>query len=379
MSYRLARFELEFRIQYIICAVINHGGTKAQRKTTSQILNNMRTKVYLLALLLFLGFQRAKAQTDSCIVNLKNASTSYDGGEYDAAIRLLKSSLDKCNLDKQEKIEAYKLLILSYLKVDNLEEADKAAGQIMKIDPYYKPDKFKDDPRLSGLFEKYKPAPVFRMGISGGINTSYATAVNTYYITHPDETQGVGEYNSKSGFQLGLSAEYCLYRDLWMELGFGFRQSNYQHILNDVNGATIDYSEQLSYFDLPVSLKYYFLKGALKPYLEGGANLSFLSEAISTTKRDEEQDLIDRTAMRNDFMGGWFGGAGAVYSIKGLNIFAGARYIYYSEYVNKEGTRNDDPVNTFKYNYIDDDFRLDYLEINAGVSYNLSYKNQKIK
>jgi hypothetical protein len=164
-----------------------------------------------------------------------------------------------------------------------------------------------------------------------------------------------------------------------MELGFGFRQSNYQHILHDVNGATIDYSEQLSYFDLPVSLKYYFLKGALKPYLEGGANLSFLSDAISTTKRDEEQDLIDRTAMRNDFMGGWFGGAGAVYSIKGLNIFAGARYIYYSEYVNKEGTRNDDPVNTFKYNYIDDDFRLDYLEINAGVSYNLSYKNQKIK
>jgi hypothetical protein len=36
-------------------------------------------------------------------------------------------------------------------------------------------------------------------------------------------------------------------------------------------------------------------------------------------------------------------------------------------------------VNTFKYYYVDDDFRLDYLQINVGVSYAISYRNQIVK
>jgi hypothetical protein len=292
---------------------------------------------------------------------------------------LLHSSLDRCNLDRNEKIEAYKLLILSYLKVDNLEEADKAAERIVKIDPYYKPDKFKDDPRLSGLFEKYKPVPVFRIGISGGVNTSHATVVNSYSIVHPDGTSGLDEYKSKTGFQLGLNAEHKVFKDLWVEAAFGYRQSSYEHFLYEVEGTTIQYSEKLSYFDAPLSLKYYFLHGRLRPYLEGGFTFSFLSDAISTSIRDNEKDLVDRTAFRNDFMGGWFGGYGMAYSIKGLSIFGDVRYTWYSKNVNKEGTRYDDPVNTFKYYYLDDDFHLNYLALSVGVSYSLSYKNQKVK
>ena len=331
--------------------------------------------------LLFLmttGLQRASAQADSCIINLKNGGTAYDQGDYDGAIRLLRSALETCSLDKNEKIAGYKLLILSYLKADNLEEADKMAGRIMKIDPYFKPDKLRDDPRLSALFEKYKPVPIFKMGIGGGINRSYADVSESYSIVHANGAQGLDDYNSQTGFQLGLSAEYRLHKDLWLEAGFGYRQSKYEHLLYEVENSTINYSEKLSYFDLPVSLKYVFLKSAVKPYLEGGANLSFLSGAISTTTRDDQKDLIDRSGLRYDFMNGWFGGAGAAYSMKGLEIFFGVRYVYYSKNVNKEGTRYDDPVSVFKYYYIDDDFRLDYLQVNAGVRYVLSYRNQKV-
>ena len=338
--------------------------------------------IHLLILLIFASATtafEAAAQTDSCIIKLKNANTGYDQGDYDGAIKLLRSALADCPLDKNEKIQSNKLLILCYLKVDNLEEADKTAAEIIRIDPYYKPDKFKDDPKLSALFEKYKPVPVFKMGFGGGINSSYATVVNSHSVVDNDGTTGLGEYNSQTGFQLGLSAEYRAWKDLWIEVGFGYRQSQYEHILYDVNSSIINYSEKLSYFDVPVSLKYVFLKSTLRPYVEGGADLSFLSSAISTTTRDELKDLVDRSALRNDFMGGWFGGIGVVYAMKGLQLFAGARYVYYSENVNKEGTRNDDPVNVWKYGYVDDDFRLDYLQINVGISYALAYRNQKIK
>jgi hypothetical protein len=36
-------------------------------------------------------------------------------------------------------------------------------------------------------------------------------------------------------------------------------------------------------------------------------------------------------------------------------------------------------TNVFKYYYIDDDFRMDNWQVNVGVNYTISYKNQKVK
>jgi hypothetical protein len=322
--------------------------------------------------------QKSYAQSDSCIIKLKNANTSFEQGDYDGTIRLLRSTLLECNLDKYDKIQANKLLIMSYLKVDNLEEADKAAAEIMRIDPYFRPDKFKDDPKLSALFEKYKPTPMFRMGIYGGINFSSIDVVQSYSIVHDDNAEGLDSYNSKMGFQLGAFAEYRAYKSLWLELGFMYRQSKYEHILDSVENTTITYKEKLSYFDLPLSMKYYFLNRTVSPYLEAGGTFSFLAGALGTTTREGEEDLVNRTDYRNSFDVGYFGGAGVVYKIKGMQLFADVRYSYFSKNVNKDGTRYSDPVNVFKYYYIDDDFRMDNFQVNVGISYTLTYKNQKM-
>ncbi len=334
-----------------------------------------------LALVLFIaGNFEAMAQADSCSVKLKNANLGFDQGDYDGAVKLLRSALSECQLDKIEKIQANKLLIMSYLKIDNLEEADKVAATIMKIDPYYKPDKFKDDPAYCALFEKYQPTPVLRIGLNAGVNFSMIDVVNSYSIVHEDaEATDFSEYNSKTGFQIGAQAEYRAYKNLWVELGLSFRQSQYEHILDSVENTTINYSEKLSYFDIPLSAKYFFLDKTFCPYIEAGATFSFVTDALSTTKRDDVKDLVNRTDYRNTFMMGYFGGAGISYKMQGLQVFADFRYVYYPENVNKEGTRYADDVNVFKYYYIDDDFRLDNLMVSFGVAYVLSYRNQKVK
>jgi hypothetical protein len=343
----------------------------------------MKSKIEILGLaivMLIITTQNINAQTDSCSIKLKNASTSFDQGDYDGSIKLLQSSLSECKLDKNEKIQANKLLIMNYLKVDNLEEADKTAATIMKIDPYYKPDKFKDDIKLSALFEKYQPTPVFRVGFSAGINQTMIDVINTYSIVHDDEASAdFAAYNGKIGFQLGLQAEYRAFNKLWIELGAQFRQSSYEHILDSVEGTTIDYSEKLSYFDFPLSLKYYIQEKTWSPYIEAGANFSFMTNALSTTQRDDQKDLVNRTDYRNTFMTGFFGGAGVSYKLKGISVFAALRYTYFGDNVNKDGTRYADQTNVFKYYYIDDDFRMDNWQINAGISYTLSYKNRIAK
>lgn len=326
------------------------------------------------------SMQHASAQTDSCSIKLKNANTGYDQGDYDGSIKLLKSALSECKLDKDEKIQANKLLIMNYLKVDNLEEADKTAATIMKIDPYYKPDKFKDDPKLTALFEKYQPTPVFRLGFSAGMNQSVIDVVETYSIVHDDEASAdLATYNNKIGFQLGLSSEYRVYKNFWLQLEGQFRQTSYEHILDSVEGTTVNYSEKLSYFDIPLSVKYYIMDKTFAPYVEAGATFSFMTNALSTSERDDQKDIVNRTDYRNTYMTGFFGGAGVAYRMKGVSVFAAFRYTYYGDDVNKEGTRYDDDVNVFKYYYIDDDFRMDNWQINLGVNYTLSYKNQKVK
>ena len=324
--------------------------------------------------------QTSYAQTDSCTVKLKSAGMSFEQGDYDGTIALLNWALRECSLDKSEKIEANKLLILSYFKVDNLEAADNAAADIMKIDPYYKPDKFKDDAKLSTLFDKYQPVPVLRIGFTAGINRTGIDVENYYSIVHNDaDADQFSEYNSKTSFQLGITAEYRAFNSLWVEAGGLFRQSQYEHILDNVENTKVTYGEKLSYFDVPVNVKYYIQEKTISPYVFAGATFSFMTNALGTSERDDQKDIVNRTDYRNTFMLGLQGGAGASYRIKGIQLFAGLHYAYYPENVNKEGTRYADLTNVFKYYYIDNDFRMDNWQINVGVNYTISYKNQEVK
>jgi len=325
-----------------------------------------------------MGCLQVHAQTDTCITHLKDASNNYDEGNYDDAIGLLKSTLDICSLDKPDKIQAYKLLIMCYIAVDNLEAADKAAGQIMKINPDYTPDKFKDDPKLIALFRKFRPVPVFSIGISGGVNIPFEHTINQYSVVYPNG-QAPASYKTKPGFQLGLQAERRAYKDFWVELGCSYRNSSYKHTLYDVDSQTVNYSEKLTYFDVPLSLKYYFPLHRLTPYVQAGAYFSFLTNALSTTTSGDQKDIIDRIALRNTYQTGYFGCLGVGYTIKNFMLFVNVRYIVFPENVNKAGTRYDDQVNLFKYYYVDDDFTLNNMQINAGASFNLSYKNVRVK
>ncbi len=321
----------------------------------------------------------ASAQTDSCIIRLKNAGSSFDQGNYDQTIATLNATLKDCDLSKSDQIDANKLLILSYLAIDNLEAADKAAATIMKIDPEFKSDKFKDDPKLSALFEKYKPEPTLMAGISGGINWPYINVEKTYSVVHADDDPDLGTYESEIRYQLGAQIEQRVYQNLWAEIGLQFRQTAYRHILNNVQETTILYNEKLNYLDVPLSLKYYILNYPLTPYVQAGADLSWLLQALSTTSRGEESDLVDRTALRNTYMTGFFGAAGVSYAFRGFRVFGDFRYIYFHDLVNKEGTRYADEVNLYKYYYIDDDFRMNNLQVNVGASYVLHYSINKMK
>ncbi len=319
------------------------------------------------------------SQTDSCAFYLKNANKSYEGRYYDAAIEEITFALGRCALNKEDKVKAHKILALSYLGIDDLEAASDEARTIMKIDPAYKPDKFEDDPDYTALFEKFVSTPVLRLGLHTGINKPAVNVSERYSIYHGEDASKYSEYDEEIGFQLGLTAEYRIFRDLSLYTGLQFRTTNYSHFLYEVDNNTVDYQERLSYFELPVSVKYSFLKGDLRPYITAGGYFSFLTNAISNTQRDDIDDIVDRLDYRNTFFIGFGGGAGLNYSLKGFDLFLDVRYTVYPEQLNKEGTRYADDVNVFQYYYLDDDFSMDVLQVNAGILFNLIYRNKELK
>ncbi len=336
-------------------------------------------KFYKLIPLLLLLSVIAAAQTDTCITNLKNASNNYDYGNYDFSISVLNATIKGCNLSKAELIQANKLLLLCYLRIDNLEAANETANAIMKIDPTYMPDKFRDDPNLTALFEKFKPQPTMAISISGGLNFPVIKVEKTYSVVHADDAPGLAYYEATLGYQIKAGLEKRLYQNLWLEANFEFRNTGYKHTLDSVQGSTIYYSEKLNYFDFPVTAKYYFLNGSIKPYLQAGVDFSFLARSLGTTNREGEMDLVDRTSLRNNFTLGLTGAAGISYSIKSFRLFGNFSYTYFSDLVNKEGTRYADEINLYKYYYVDDDFRMNNIQVNVGLLYNLTYKRTKLK
>jgi hypothetical protein len=306
---------------------------------------------------------------------MKKANSDYEQRNYDDAISLLVPAIAHCPLTEEEKIQANKLLILCYLSVDNLEAANNVAAAIMKENPNYKPDKLKDDPRLFALFEKYKPTPVFSVGVFGGINIPSIRVTNTYSVVHSDNAPGLATYSNKTSFQFGAKAEYRAYRGFWVSGGILYRQSSYEHDLDSISNEQVKYIEKLDYLDFPFSGKYYFLKKNFQPYLEAGVDLSFLVSANSTIFRGAEQDASSVTTLRNTFQAGYFGAIGYNYKHNGLLLFIDIRYIYFPGQVNKIDTRYTDNINLWKYYYIDNDFTMNNMQLNIGAAYIMKYRN----
>ena len=333
-------------------------------------------QVYAASILMLFGIL-SNAQTDPCATNLKDATLKTEQGWYDEAIGIVTVTLENCDLSKNDKIQANKLLIVNYFAIDNIEAAEAAASAIMKINPNYEADKLRDPTEVVLLFEKYKPEPQFRAVVSGGFNSPMVSASKTYSVVADNNSPGLDNYKGELGFQIAVGGEYRIYKELWIQGVLQFRKTSYAIDVPNIEGRTVSYEEDLSYLEIPLLAKYYFLKSNLQPYVQLGANFSYLNSALGELTRDDVNDIVNREPQRNNFYVGLIGGLGLSYTAKGFGFQLGVNYLYNPKNVNREGTRYDNLNTVFKYYYVDNDFTMDDLQINVGVTYALKYKNVK--
>lgn len=321
--------------------------------------------------------------------DLNNAVCEYNNREYDSAQVLLNKVFKDSSRTLNDRIQAGELLMLYYMNSEIQREdlALMVAKKIVNLFPTF--NRQTNDDTLNEIFSKLPPWQRITLGIFGGGNLALPHPINYYSVYQSNNIPDNKNYSSSVEFQIGVQLEYHLFDfanskifpQIYIQVSPTYRMNNYRRIdyMDITPNSNVTYTENLYYDDLAISTKIYFFKHRLKPYFQGGLYLTKLVNGTSTTEQDSVETLVNRTPYR--FTGvqlGYSAGAGLSYSWERFSAFINFNYLYLPHLVNLPDARYEDQINTWKFYYVDDDFTLNNVQMNLGISYILKFRKYKI-
>jgi hypothetical protein len=323
----------------------------------------------------------AKAQS-SCTQTLRAARSTYDQGRLHDLPSLLEGCI-KSGFTKQEQVEAYKLLTLAYIYLEEPTKADEAMLNLLKTDNYFEINTTTDPAEFIALYKTFRTKPIYRLGGKIGANASQPNVVEAV-----EANSGESKYNYQVGFQLHITAEIPLTDRLTLNPALGIQQKTfgYKNTVNFTDTAfTTTASEKQSWISLPVSLQYQFTNSKLNPYISLGVQGDYLLNASIEGERQRkgyqliESKSFDLDPQRKKFNLSVIAAAGAHIKFGGGFIVTEVQFAYgLSQLNSKESAFNIDNNLVFQYGYADSIYKLNSLSVSAGYVHNI-FKPKKLK
>ena len=120
------------------------------------------------------------AQEMNCAVNLREAESLFDIGQIEGVPDLLTECL-KSGFTREERIQAYKLLINAFIFDDNLEQAENYTLEFLNKYPEY--EIVATDPsEFVNLLEEFNNDARASIGLSGGLNFSNVRIIEPFGV-----------------------------------------------------------------------------------------------------------------------------------------------------------------------------------------------------
>lgn len=286
----------------------------------------------LAALIVFLfafSIYEVRSQT-VCSQVLAEAQQDFDQGHFYGIAGKLKDCIDG-GFNKAQKIEAYKLLTITYLYIDDPIGAESSYLELLKLDPEHNVDPSIDPIEVVYLNEKFTTTPFFTIQVfKAGVNYTKPLVINNYGADNTSMTNE--KYEGNVGYTFGAGIDYNLsdYFSLGLELSFERRSYSYSNIVfqNDPQG----YRENLLGLSVPLFLRFTYPGKKWYPYIYGGyalkvnlasrftdLNLNNVTPAKGDTPKTEQQvnvpDLTDATDLRNTLNTALVAGIGVKYRL----------------------------------------------------------------
>jgi hypothetical protein len=307
----------------------------------------------LFSLISYCSFGQANT---SCVQTLRLARATYEQGRLHEIEGQLKPCLNGgfTKDEKQLEVEAYKLLCLSYIYLEEPEKANEAMLNILKKDPDFQINPAVDPAEFVGLYNTFRSKSIFSVGLIGGPNATFPRVTENYAVS--GTAAGQGEYSPKVNIQIGVVFEKLLFGKFTAapELCLSNRAFTYTNsIVSKDDSTQASVRSQVgeikqSWLDLNLLMQYKLGKGALNSYVSFGPNVGVLLNASNTAETEtsatdnvESGSPIDLTDTYNKFGISLIGTAGIKYKFGAIYITANIRYQYgLTKIVNEEKKSN---------------------------------------
>jgi hypothetical protein len=327
----------------------------------------------------------SQAIAQNCTQILRTARSTYEQGRLHEIPTILEGCLKGGDFSSAQKVEAYKILILTYIYLEEPAKADETMIALLNEDHFFKPSATSDPVEFQSLWKKFRTNPVFSYGVKVGLNTNNIDVSKNYYMFGP--AQGEGNYKANLGFHFGLLFEKNLTPKIIFNpelyyTGLSFIYSNGRLSSTDPFDEqaedNLEYTIQHNRIQLNALFQYRFLKGkineTLAPYIAIGPSLYYtLSSTFSGDLTLSSQTTIPSLSTKENYMALGYGVVGAVgikYKVGGIYITADVRHIYgLNNVVNENNRFKKTAVNETLQDagYIDNDFTLSQSMLNVGL------------
>lgn len=230
-----------------------------------------------------------------CAEKWDNARLSYEQGHLYG----IPSQLSEClehGFDKQEKIEAYRLLTITYLYIDDPYGAQNSFLNLLKLDPEYR-IKTTDPIELEHLSKEYITTPIISWRARGGVNYSFLKTINKY--SSGNDLLNTEEYTPSIGYSFVGSLDVHFNKVVSFGIDVDLSTNAYQYNnklfdndLGEQNAKDILEIKEVAYnASLPVFLKLTYPGIKYYPYVYGG----YAPTYNIFTKADAQYTIVQNT------------------------------------------------------------------------------------
>jgi len=285
------------------------------------------SSIFLLIPVLLLFFSSLQAQ--DCSFTLSKAQKNFEAG----VIEQIPQSLQPCienGFTKEEKLQAYKLIIQCYLFDNNTAEAEKAMLNFLKKNPEYEVMPT-DQAEFTHLFETYRSVPIASIGILGFTNFS---SPQQLLVLDPSQTNGSYK-NTGFGVQVGLSYRQFISKLFDVNLECFYVTSSYQYAMNSttMENSSSQFTDNFGMIAVPLTGIYKPITWwKFEPYVRAGLSFGYIlsSSVTGDTKTNSVTDnkitSLNNIDNRNLTQFSGVLGAGIGFNLKKSSLVFDLRY-----------------------------------------------------
>jgi hypothetical protein len=259
----------------------------------------------------------ATSFAQTCAQTLRLARATYEQGRLHEIAKQLENCLKSpeeggfSKVEKQLRVDAYKILCLSYIYLEEPQKADEAMLNLKRTDPYYRPNPEVDPAEFVALYRSFREDPIYRFGGTLGANFSRPNVIEQITVVELDEDS---EYKQAVGLQFGAAFDLPLtlfkQEDRWtLHSELLYQQNKFEidikenksgdpntPLLNEFEGI-----ETHTRIALPITLEYRIMDKKLNPYVALGVSTAFLikSEILAEKTRAGQAGVPEKTAELN--------------------------------------------------------------------------------